>query len=72
MTTVSTKISEELDVRIETLAKQLDRKKGYIIRKAIEQYLEDQEDYLIAVARLAKKDKRIPLDQLEIELDLED
>lgn len=34
--------------RIELFAKEMDRSKAYIIRQALEEYLQDMEDYLEA------------------------
>ena len=64
MQAVTAKIPLEMNSRLEGLAKELDRNKSYLIRQAVADYLEEQEDYLIAVARLAKKGKRIPLEEL--------
>jgi len=70
MQTITAKIPEEVHARLERLASKIDRKKSYLVRQAIEGFIEDQEDYLIAIARLSKKRKRIPLAELERELGL--
>lgn len=44
MQTVSFQIQEQLHSKLEYLAKLQDRSKGYIVRKAVESYLQDQED----------------------------
>ncbi len=71
MQTITAKIPEEVHARLERLASKIDRKKSYLVRQAIEGFIEDQEDYLIAIARLSKKRKRIPLAELERELGLD-
>ncbi len=71
MQTITAKIPEEMHARLERLASKIDRKKSYLVRQAIEGFIEDQEDYLIAIARLSKKRKRIPLAELERELGLD-
>jgi predicted DNA-binding protein len=43
---------------LEDLSQTIDRSKGYIIKKAIEVYLEEYTDYLIAQERLNNKDDR--------------
>jgi len=43
------RISRALDERLDALAAKTGRRKSYYASKAIEQYLEDCEDYLLAV-----------------------
>jgi predicted DNA-binding protein len=45
-------------IDLEDLSQTIDRSKGYIIKKAIEVYLEEYTDYLIAQERLNNKDDR--------------
>jgi len=71
MQTITAKIPEEVYARLERLASKIDRKKSYLVRQALERFIEDQEDYLVALARLSKKRKRIPLAELERELGLD-
>ncbi len=71
MQTITAKIPEEVHARLERLASKIDRKKSYLVRQALERFIEDQEDYLVALARLSKKRKRIPLAELERELGLD-
>ena len=72
MHSITTKVSEEINTRLEGLAKLTERKKSYLVRKAIESFLEDKEDYLIALYRLEEKGKTISLEELEKECGLED
>ena len=53
MYTVTAKVPEELNLRLEKMAEKLDRKKSYLIRRALENYLEDMEDIAAANSRLA-------------------
>lgn len=56
---------------LEEVANLLDRSKTYIVRKALEAYLEDYVDYLIAMERLKDKDdKIISARELREQLDL--
>jgi RHH-type rel operon transcriptional repressor/antitoxin RelB len=71
MHTITTKVSDDINERLENLAKIIDRNKSYLIRKAVEDFLKDKEDYLIAIHRLEQKGKRIALTELEKECDLE-
>lgn len=44
MHTVSFQIQEQLNSKLEHIAKLQERSKGYIVRKAVESYLQDLED----------------------------
>jgi len=56
---VSVRLPEDLSEKLNRLSKSLDRSKTYIITKALKEYLEEYEDYLIALDRLNDKDDRI-------------
>lgn len=56
---VSVRLPEDTARRLEELAKALERPKTYIITKALQEYLEEYEDYLIAMHRLDDKDDRV-------------
>jgi len=43
------RIPEALDMRLNALTEKTHRSKGYLVRKAIEQYLEDAEDLADAI-----------------------
>jgi RHH-type rel operon transcriptional repressor/antitoxin RelB len=72
MYTLTTKVSEDTNNRLENLAKTIDRNKSYLLRKAIENFLDEKEDYLIALHRLEENGERISLSALEKECGLED
>ena len=65
------RLDQELERRLNALAKKTGRSKSYFEREAIRQFLEDQEDYLLGLAALEKKGPRITLEDLERELGLE-
>lgn len=56
--------------RLEKLAEQTGRSKSYYIREAVREYLEEYEDYLIALSRLEERGERVTLEELEQELEL--
>jgi predicted DNA-binding protein len=56
---VTLRLSEEILEEVELLAKNLDRSKTYLIKQAIEIYLEEYADYQIALDRLNDKDDEI-------------
>ncbi len=56
---VTLRLPENIVVQLEDLAENTDRTKSYLIKKAIEQYLEEYADYRIALDRLYDKDDEI-------------
>ena len=58
-TAVSIRLSDEIARELESLAMTIERSKTYIIRKAIESYLREYADYLVAMERLNDKDDEI-------------
>ena len=72
MTVITTRISNELDIILSNVAKEIDRPKGYIIRKAIESYIEEKADLLIALSRIEKEEEVISLEDIKKKYGLED
>lgn len=58
-TAISLRLPGELNKALKGLAKITDRSRTYIVRKAIESYLEEYADYQIALDRLRDKDDPI-------------
>jgi len=56
---VSIRLPDDVAKRLDELAKSLDRPKTYIVTKALREYLEEYEDYLIALHRLNDKNDRV-------------
>lgn len=56
---VSVRLPEEVAKQLDDLAKSLDRPRTYIITKALREYLEEYEDYLVALHRLNDKNDRV-------------
>lgn len=59
------RLPEKIEKRLESLATKTGRSKSFYVRKAINEFLEDQEDYLLAVARLEENNKKIPFEEIE-------
>jgi RHH-type rel operon transcriptional repressor/antitoxin RelB len=57
-TSISVRLPDDMAIDLEDLSQTIDRSKGYIIKKAIQVYLEEYTDYLIAQERLNDKDDR--------------
>ena len=66
---VSVRLPEDVARRLDRLAKSLDRPKTYIVTKALSEYLEEYEDYLVAVHRLNDKNDRVVTEKELVELD---
>ncbi len=66
----SVRLGMELEMRLERLAQRTGRSKSLYIRRAVEEYLDEQEDYLIAAQRLEENLPSIPLDKVLDELNL--
>jgi predicted DNA-binding protein len=58
-TAVSIRLSDEIARELDGLAMTIECSKTYIIRKAIESYLREYADYLVAMERLNDKDDEI-------------
>ena len=56
---ISIRLPDDVAKQLEELAKSLDRPKTYIVTKALREYLEEYEDYLIALHRLNDKNDRV-------------
>ncbi len=56
---VSIRLPDDVARSLEDLAATIDRPKTYVIRKAIEEYLREYADYLIALERLNDKDDAV-------------
>jgi len=56
---ISVRLPEDMVRGLEELAKVIERSKTYIVRKAIESYLEEYADYMVALERLRSKDDEI-------------
>jgi RHH-type rel operon transcriptional repressor/antitoxin RelB len=65
------RLPENLETRLAELAQQTGRSKSYYVRTAIEKFLEDNEDYLLAVKRLEEKNPRISFEQVKRLVELE-
>ena len=66
------RLEPELEEKLESLAKETGRSKGYYAREAIRQFLEDREDYLKGIAALERREPTITLAELERRLGLAD
>lgn len=70
--TIAVRLPKELENKLDQMANMTHRSKSYYIRKALENFFEDKEDYLIAAARLEEKNDRIPYKKMRKDLGLDD
>jgi RHH-type transcriptional regulator, rel operon repressor / antitoxin RelB len=69
--TISLRLPDAMAEQLNELCEQLDRSKSYIIKKALEEYLSEFSDYLVAQGRLNdKNDKIISSDEMRTKLGL--
>ena len=68
---LTVRLSPKLEARLTRLARRTGRPKAYYAKKAITEFLDEQEDYLIAVARLEENLPAIPLKEVVKRLGLE-
>jgi RHH-type rel operon transcriptional repressor/antitoxin RelB len=62
------RLPPEIERRLDALARKTGRTKSFYAREAILQHIEDIEDHYLATRRLARRGKRVSLEQLENEL----
>jgi RHH-type rel operon transcriptional repressor/antitoxin RelB len=62
------RLPAEIEKRLDSLAKKTGRSKSFYAREAILRHIEDLEDYHLARQRLARKSKRVTLEELERDL----
>jgi RHH-type rel operon transcriptional repressor/antitoxin RelB len=67
---LTVRLSPKLEARLSRLARRTGRPKAYYAKKAIAEFLDEQEDYLIAVARLEEDLPAIPLAEVVKQLGL--
>jgi RHH-type rel operon transcriptional repressor/antitoxin RelB len=59
------RLRQEIEKRLDALAKKTGRTKSFLAREAIIHHLDDLEDYHLALARLRRGRKRMSLDEVE-------
>ena len=67
---LSIRLDPDTEERLDQLARETGRTKSYYVREALLRHLEEMEDRYIAIHRLENPGDRVPLEELERELDL--
>lgn len=68
---ITVRLDPEMEERLKRLAQETGRSKSYYVKQAIENYLEEKEDYLLALAVLEKDEPRKSITEVRKELGLE-
>lgn len=69
---LSVRIDEKIGERLENLAKQTKRSKSHYVERALEIFLEEQEDYLLALSRMEEAGPNISLEEAKKQLGFDD
>jgi RHH-type rel operon transcriptional repressor/antitoxin RelB len=67
----SVRLNPDLEKRLEKLSKKTGRSKSYYAKQAIQEFLDEREDYLAAIAVLERNEPTISLENLRKKLGLE-
>ena len=68
---LAVRLDPETENKLNRLANETGRSKSYYVKQAIANYLEEREDYLLALAVLERDEPRKPLAEVRRELGLE-
>jgi RHH-type rel operon transcriptional repressor/antitoxin RelB len=68
---IAIRLPDEIEKRLDALAKKTGRTKTYYVREAVIDHLEELEDIYLSLDRLEKPAKRWSLDDLEKDIDLD-
>lgn len=67
---ISIQISDDMEQDLIQLCKKLHRTPKYCVKKALQSYIEDQSDLLVASERLKTTDDEISLEEIKKKYDL--
>jgi RHH-type rel operon transcriptional repressor/antitoxin RelB len=65
------RLSKDLEQRLVNLSEQTGRTRSYYVKRAIEAFLDDKEEYLLGLAALERNEPTISLQELKKKLGLE-
>ncbi len=69
---ISVRLDHNLDSRLDKLVSETHRSKSFYIKEALSEYLDNREDYLLALAAFEKEEPTTSLLEVRKELGLED
>ena len=59
MGVLTLRLNDQLEKKLQKLSKETERPKSYFVKKALELYLDEYQDYETALARRADKDEEV-------------
>ena len=62
---LAVRLPNDIENRITVLSKKTGRSKSYYVRKAIEDFLAEEEDYLLAMSRLEERNDRVSFEKIK-------
>lgn len=65
---LTVRIESEVEAQLNELAEATGRSKSYYVRQAIQEFLEDRADYLLAIALLERDEPTMGIEDLRREL----
>jgi RHH-type transcriptional regulator, rel operon repressor / antitoxin RelB len=68
---LAVRLDPETEEKLNRLAHETGRSKSYYVKQAIADYLEEREDYLLALAVLERDEPRKPIAEVRKDLGLE-
>jgi RHH-type rel operon transcriptional repressor/antitoxin RelB len=68
MKMLSVRLTREQESALEQLAEQTGRSKSYYVKQALDEFLEDRADYLVALAAIERDDRRLTAAEVRREL----
>ncbi len=68
---LAVRLDTEIEEKLSRLAKETGRSKSYYVKEALKNFLEEREDYLLALSVLEKNEPRKPISEVRKELGLE-
>ena len=69
---LAVRLDPNMEEELNKLSKETGRSKSYYVKQAIENFLEDRADYLLALSVLEKNEPRKPMKLVREELGLDD
>jgi RHH-type rel operon transcriptional repressor/antitoxin RelB len=67
MRSMTVRLEDDLDERLGNLARETGRTKSYYTKLALQEFLDEQEDYVLGMAALERREPTISLEALEKE-----
>ena len=68
---LAVRLDPTMDEKLSRLAQETGRSKSYYVKQAISDFLEEREDYLLALAVLERGETKRPLSEVRRDLGLE-